>query len=118
MTTQGITAFLQLSLYRQSEGECCAAYFSQWFAKYKDNIIDGSVIILVDELENSNDSVTVNMIMDTFRNWCEHNKQLQILITTHSPIVLSHADKVIELKKGYAYEMKKLYRDALQRIKG
>ena len=116
MQTRGVDAFLRLSIYRESEGECCAHYFSQWFSKNQQALVDGSVIVLVDEIENSNDPVTVGMIMDTFHNWCEHNKQLQILITTHSPIVLSRADHVVETRKGWREEMRKEYLKVLTQI--
>lgn len=109
---------LSLGVYRRSEAECISLYFSHWFDQHKGTIGSGKhVIVCVDEVENSNDPLTIDVIMRTFRNWCKVNSNLQILITTHSPIVLSYADHIIETKKGWTEDMRKLYLKVLTNTK-
>lgn len=105
---------LKLSLFRCSEGESNSMYFSNWFEQYKDVLNSGPCIVVADEIENSNDYNIVQVILETFKSWTLHNKDLQILMVTHSPIVLPFADNIIELKPDYVKEAKVSYCKALQ----
>ena len=98
-----------LSIFRGSEAECNALYFKHWFEKHKDIISTQPIIICMDEIENSNDPFTILTMMKTFQSWCQVNPRVQILIATHSPMVLHYADHIIELKKGYANEVRDIF---------
>ena len=100
---------LSLSMYRRSEAECNSMYFTEWFNQHKDSIATGHKIICVDEPENSNDPLTIEALMYAFQNWCEYNPDLQILLTTHSPIVIAYANNVVETQAGWQNTLKELY---------
>lgn len=111
--SRNIEEALTLSLYRNSEAECNSLYFSHWVERHKDAIANKPSIIVADEIENSNDPLTIGVLMNTFRQWCKNNPKLQILIATHNPFVLAYADNVVETSKDWKNVLKKLYFDVL-----
>ena len=108
-STGDIQLGLRLGMFRGSEGECGSLYFSKWFNQHKATLASEHTIVIADEIENSNDYSVVRAILKTFRSWTEHNKNLQILIATHSPLVIPFADNVVELRRGYLKDMKAAY---------
>ena len=100
---------LMLTMFRQSEAECASMYFQKWFAKNRETLFKTPCILIADEIENSNDPDTIDAIMNVFRGWCQGNPDLQILIATHSPIVLYYADHIVELKKDYGKEIRDIF---------
>ena len=101
MNTRGVNAFIALHVFRMSNAQCSAHYFSDFFSRYKENIKNENCIILSDEPETSNDLMTIGYLMNVFKNWTKYCPNLQILIATHHPAVIKHADNVIELMPNY-----------------
>lgn len=101
MSTRGVSAFISLHVFRMSNAQCSAHYFSEFFNRYKETIKNENCIILSDELETSNDLTTIDCLMNVFKSWTKHCPNLQILIATHHPAIIKYADNVIELMPNY-----------------
>lgn len=109
-------SMLNLSMYRQSEAECAAFYFKNWFIKNREKIKEDNTVIIIDEPENSNDLLTISYFSTSIRNWCNNNPHLQILMSTHSPAFMQYADNIVELEKGYLKRLCRDYRKILDNI--
>lgn len=105
--------FLQLRVFRMSEAECAARYFSHFFEKHGNTM--KNTLILVDEPELHNDVETLQFLMDAFSNWIQY-VNVQIVAATHHPLVVAHADNVIELKPNYRSEFAKLWSSCCNRL--
>lgn len=101
MNTRGVSAFISLHVFRMSNAQCSAHYFSEFFNRYKETIKNENCIILSDEPETSNDLTTIDCLMNVFKSWTKHCPNLQILIATHHPAIIKYADNVIELMPNY-----------------
>ena len=97
--------FMSIHVFRQSNSQCAAFYFEDFFSKYKDIMKSENCIILVDEPETSNDIKTIHYLMQAFKNWTMHCPNLQIIIATHHPAILKYADQLIEMKPEYKEEL-------------
>lgn len=100
-----LDTFMSVHIFSQSNAQCAAFYFEDFFNTYKDIMKSENCIILVDEPETSNDIKNIVYLMLAFKNWTMHCPNLQILIATHHPAVLKHADQIIEMKLGYKEEL-------------
>lgn len=115
MRNQLYSKALNLTMFRRSEAECSAMYYQDWISKNRVKLSQKS-IILIDEIENSNSVDTLKTIMYVFKSLCNNNPSLQILIATHSLVVLTYADNVIELKPNYLKSQCDLYTEIIKQL--
>lgn len=93
---------LAMQLIPQSDGERMSSCFIHWASTIGQQMQDASWdwCLLLDEPETSSSLMTQEFMFHAFKTYAEQ-PHIQVICSSHSPLVYAYANSVIELTNGY-----------------